>query len=413
MYMSGSDSLVSALPGKLRCRNHLRGDQLPCDLLLSHHLLLQQDVDEGFARLVGDGGRPRAVLVPDARQESSDNADGVVDQCLAVRFVGLDLVDAGICEGGEGRAQHVDGVQDSVDHDGLHHIQLQLSGVRGHSADGVRPDDTVRAHRDHLGNVRVVLTRNQTRLRLHARQPDLPEPGPRTRAEQTEVVADLRHLQRNALEYIREGEHTGSVGRRLDQVLREGEGDTGHLRKTLHRHPREVPVSAQTRTDRSTAQVAELEVFGGDPDDINIIFDGARQGEELLPQSHWHRVLELSTPHLDDMVELYTLRAEGLGDLGHCCDQLRRRHHDGQPERSRVGVVCRLRLVDVVVRVNVFVGTLLVPKDLIGTVRNDFVGVHVGRGSCTALDHVRRELVCKLTLDNLVACTDNGVSLLL
>ncbi|MNO46165.1 hypothetical protein D3C76_364480 [compost metagenome] len=81
-----------------------------------------------------------------------------------------------------------------------------------------------------------------------------------------------------------------------------------------------------------------------------------------------------------------------------------------QTDGGRVGVVGRLRHVHVVVRVQVLVLTLLVAHGLQRDVGDDFVGVHVGRSTSTALDHVHHELVVVIAFDQAGAgCGDGSV----
>ena len=86
---------------------------------------------------------------------------------------------------------------------------------------------------------------------------------------------------------------------------------------------------------------------------------------------------------------------------------------DAELERRRVGVVGRLRAVDVVVGVQVRVLPALVPEDLQGAVGDHLVDVHVGRGARAALDHVDDELVVKAPGGDLVAGLRDRVALVL
>ena len=56
-----------------------------------------------------------------------------------------------------------------------------------------------------------------------------------------------------------------------------------------------------------------------------------------------------------------------------------------------------------VVRVDVLVVALLVPQDLQGPVGDHLIGVHVGAGARTALDHVHGEVLVQGTVGDLLA----------
>jgi hypothetical protein len=75
----------------------------------------------------------------------------------------------------------------------------------------------------------------------------------------------------------------------------------------------------------------------------------------------------------------------------------------------RVDVVGRLAEVDVVVRVDHGVVAFSPAEAFEREVRDDLVGVHVGRGAGAALDEVGDELVAHLARDQLVARTDDRV----
>ena len=70
----------------------------------------------------------------------------------------------------------------------------------------------------------------------------------------------------------------------------------------------------------------------------------------------------------------------------------------GHLDRRRVGVVGRLRHVEVIVRLDDLVVALLVPGQLERDVGHHLVGVHVGRGAGPALIPVDLELVVILPL---------------
>ena len=67
-----------------------------------------------------------------------------------------------------------------------------------------------------------------------------------------------------------------------------------------------------------------------------------------------------------------------------------------QADRGGIGVVGGLRHVHVVVRVQVLVFTLGVAHGLKTEVGDHLVGIHVGRSTGTALDHVHHELLVEL-----------------
>ncbi len=170
-------------------------------------------------------------------------------------------------------------------------------------------------------------------------------------------------------------------------------------------------VGVDAGTDGSTTQVdfgqqlrrqrtQTVEVFG----------HGGGEGAEFLAQGHRHGVLQLGTAHLQYVVELFTFGSEGLDQAVEAGQQGIVTQQQAQADSGRVGVVGRLRHVHIVVRVQVLVLTLLVAHGLQRDVGDDFVGVHVGRSTSTALDHVHHELLVVVALDQSCAgCADRGV----
>src|SRR5665647_2929570 len=84
--------------------------------------------------------------------------------------------------------------------DRLEHIQLKLTGF-SRKGDGNIAAYDVEAHLIHdFGNYRVHLARHDRRSGLHRRKIDLPESGPGSGAQETQIVADLGQLHGATLE---------------------------------------------------------------------------------------------------------------------------------------------------------------------------------------------------------------------
>ena len=102
------------------------------------------------------------------------------------------------------------------------------------------------------------------------------------------------------------------------------------------------------------------------------------EGAELLTQGHRHGVLQLGTAHFQDVAELDAFGRERLDQAVEAGQQCVVTQQQAQTDGRRVGVVGRLRHVDVVVRVQVLVFALLMAHGLQRDVGDDFVGIHVG-----------------------------------
>ncbi|MNZ69560.1 hypothetical protein D3C78_878640 [compost metagenome] len=108
------------------------------------------------------------------------------------------------------------------------------------------------------------------------------------------------------------------------------------------------------------------------------------------------------------MVEFLTFGSEGLDQAVEAGQQGVVTQQQAQADRGRVGVVGRLRHVHVVVRVQVLVLALLVAHGLQRDVGDYFVGVHVGRSTSTALNHVDHELLVVVAADQAGASLADG-----
>ncbi|MNJ48122.1 hypothetical protein D3C77_433080 [compost metagenome] len=78
--------------------------------------------------------------------------------------------------------------------------------------------------------------------------------------------------------------------------------------------------------------------------------------------------------------------------------------------RCREGVVRRLGHVHMVVRADCSIIALLFSENLQCAVRDHFVGVHVDRSACAALDRVGNELIMVMSAHNFVRCLDNCIA---
>jgi hypothetical protein len=118
------------------------------------------------------------------------------------------------------------------------------------------------------------------------------------------------------------------------------------------------------RADCGRAHVLAVEVLLGVLQERDLALDRGRERVELLAHGHRHRVLQLGAAHLHDVHVLVALGPERRGELRQLADQLVVPHEQGDLDRGGVGVVRRLRHVEVVVRLEVLVFALLVAAEL-------------------------------------------------
>ena len=142
---------------------------------------------------------------------------------------------------------------------------------------------------------------------------------------------------------------------------------------------------------------------------VDLALEHAGKAVEGLAEGHRHGILQLRAAHLQHVGELLALAVEGGDQLHEVLPQLEVRGIEPQVDGRRVGVVGRLRAVDVVVGRAVLVLAAAMAHDLERAVGDHLVGVHVRRGAGAALDHVHGEELVKLAVADLAARLGDGL----
>ena len=122
--------------------------------------MLQHEVVDRAAGLVGLLGYLRAVLVADVGIQGSDDADGVLHHLVAALLVDGDAEDTLVGEGSDGVAEPPQTFKEALGDDGLHDVELKLTGLSGKGHGGVVADDLETGLIGHLRNDRVDLSRH-------------------------------------------------------------------------------------------------------------------------------------------------------------------------------------------------------------------------------------------------------------
>ena len=84
----------------------------------------------------------------------------------------------------------------------------------------------------------------------------------------------------------------------------------------------------------------------------------------------------------------------------------------GQFDRSWVGVIGALRGIDMVIGVQVLVLAFGQPQKLQRSIGNDFIGIHIGRSTRPALNHIADELLVQPPCYQLITSLGNSLRLL-
>ncbi len=192
------------------------------------------------------------------------------------------------------------------------------------------------------------------------------------------VVADLRQLDRHALQHAGE-QHKGThVGGRLDEVRRRNQRFAGQPAELLDGQSGVSRIGVDAGADRRGAEVHLAEQGGALAEARDVLLQRGIEGVELLAKRHRNRVLELRAADLQHVREVHRLGLEGVGEFVERPDERLRGEDDREPQGRGIGIVGRLRHVDVVVGMQGGIVAFRPPHDLQRDIGHDLVGVHVG-----------------------------------
>ena len=218
----------------------VREDLVP--LFLREHLLFVDDeFMQGLAGEEAFASDVRAGLVAEVGLENRDDAERAHHEVFAVLGVDNDAVNALFTQSVAGVRQNLHLHIQSEGDDRFHHVQFKLAGGGGKHDGGVETDGEERSLIRHFRDNRIDLARHDRAARLELGQNDFAKAGTRAGGQETQVIADLRELDGEALAGRREGDIGAAVGRGGDQVVvKEGEEVTyyGGKAKQVERNTR-------------------------------------------------------------------------------------------------------------------------------------------------------------------------------
>ena len=319
--------------------------------------------------------------------------------------------DAMLAQHVHGALQQADRIEQLEGNQRLHDVELQLPGLGGHGQCQVITNHLEGHLVDRFGDHRVDLAWHDRAARLAWRQVDFVDAGARAAGEQTQVVADLRQLHRQALEHARERDEGAHVRGGFDEVGSGFQRMAADGGQALHRQGLIAGVGVDPGADGSAAEVHFDQQLRRDQAQVlKVLAEGGGKRAEFLAEGHGHCVLQLGAAHLEDVRKFPRLAGKGLYQAVEAGQQGVMTQQQAQADGGRVGVVGRLRHVHVVVRVQVAILALGVVHVFQRQIGDHFIGIHVGRGAGAALNHVDDELVVVLATDQVRAgLTDCGV----
>ena len=362
-------------------------------------------------RRVGDLCR---LVVTDLRVERRDKHEAVVHQLLDPRIIRLDAAHAVLLEAHAGVADQAGRLQEVGADDGLEHVQLVVSLRTADRDSHVVTHHLGSHHRHRLALRRVHLARHDRATRFVGRDDDLADATARTGGHHANVVGDLVERHGQLLQCAVSLHHGVVCGQRLELVLSRHKGQPRELGDvTRHDHVvtlRRVDTRAHGRaTERQLAEVRQ-----GVAECAEAMIELCSIARELLSERQRRSVHQVRTADLDHVLELLRLLLQRVAQALYAGDRRLHHHLVGRDVHARgIGVVRRLRLVHVVVRLQRLLALAdLLARQLMGAVSDHLVHVHVRLRARARLPDHKRELVIEFPLQDLVAHPCDQVTLL-
>lgn len=409
---AGREWLLLGLDAETYGLDHVLRSEDGVKIFLREDAVLDDEVVDTTTRFEGFLSDLRGVLVADDGVEGGDDTDAVADVVTALVFVGGDTVDAEGAERVEAVDHKVDGFEAALSHYGFHSVEFHLRSIASHRDAEVITHDLVADLAHHFGDNGVDLTWHDGGAWLHSREVDFTETAARTAGEQAQVVTDLVDLDGDATQSGAVAYHLAGVAGSSDEVVCTGDVPARDLRHCFGAVVSVFGFGGNPRTDSRSTHIDGEELLRSVVEVSDFVTQDGGKATEGLSERHRYGILELSASHLDHVSELLSLLLQSFDELEEVGAELEVRSIEPEVDRRRIGIVRRLRAVDVVVRREVLELTLLVTHDLEGTVADDLVGVHIGRRPCAPLDHIYGEVLVMLAFEELVAGLYDRVLLL-
>jgi len=322
--------------------------------------------------------------------------------------VRLDAARAEDVERVDGLGQQPGRLEQSVEHDRLVDVELEVALRAGEGDGRVVAEHTHRHLRERLRLGGVDLAGHDRRAGLVLGEAQLADAGARAGGVPAHVVGDLHE---------RAGERAQRRARVHDRVVRRERGEevaggaerpAGQAADVGRRHLGEARVGVESGADRGAAQRQLVQALERGAHGGRRLVELGRPAGEHLSQRDRRRVLEMCASRHDHAGVLPGLgdervaqpldgRHERILELGDGGDV----HHRGE------GVVARLAQVDVVVGVDRGAGPAARPGQLVGPVGDHLVGVHVALRAAAGLEHDQRELRVEGALHDLAGGADD------
>lgn len=326
-------------------------------------------------------------------------------------LVGLQTVHQVLLEAGHAIGQDAHAVQQVADHEGLEHVELELTVHAADSGSDVVTHDLGADHGKGLALSGVNLAGHDGRARLVLGEDQFTKTAAGTGSKVTDVLGNLEQRAGQGVQGTGSLDNRVVGGQNLELVGGSLELGAGQLGDLSSDSLVEALEGVQTSTDGGTTLSQVAEVGDASLDTLNVAVELSDVAGELLTEGERGGVLQVSTTDLDDLVELLNLDLESIAQAPQGRQEGVLQLHNGSNVHSgREGVIGGGGHVDVVVGVDGLLGALLAAQDLNGAVGDDLVRVHVGLGTGTGLPDDEGEVVHQLALRNLGGSLLDGLA---
>src|SRR6185436_3701769 len=163
----------------------------------------------------------------------------------------------------------------------------------------------------------------------------------------------------------------------LDPIFALAQIQSGRGTQVFHHQRRVFRLDIHTGSDGATANPQVTQIIGGIDYALQTPPQRTRVCLELLAQSYRHCVLKMGAAGFQDVIELPAFLCELTRQQFDGPAEAVQLHQTRKPDRSWYHVVGRLRHVDVIVRMHRRITAARRAKNLIGSIGEDFVDVHV------------------------------------
>ena len=304
-----------------------------------------------------------------------------------------------VMEGLQAISQQASRLQEVVDQNGHEYVQLKVTLRSSHTNSYIIGNNLNSNHGHGFALSGVNLTGHDGATGLVFRNEDLTQTAARTAGQPANVVSDLHQVSSQSLQSTMSKYQVILRSQSMEFVFSSHIFFTGQNANFLSNFFGKSFRSIQAGTNRSTTQSQFFQTGQRFFQHVFGLFDHVAPATDLLRELNGGSVLQMSTTTLYNIIifcfqslqsfnELVHYREQLIFDTGNCCNV----HCSGE------SIVRALRHINMVIGMKQFLA-----HDLITTICNYFIGIHVGLSTATGLPNNQRKMIVQRTGDHFVA----------